>query len=394
MGRRPSLSLSARRRSTLSTRRLAVYLLIIPFFLVIAWLGGPKAGWATTVPSSAQQTIPTRTPGPPAPQTIALFVTLQRPNSPPPHPAWSVPVVFALYPPGSTGAPAYQWDLPLDSSGHWSGSLTLSAGSYDVRVKNLHTLRNVKRNVLIDGSATINMGTLLEGDADGDNRVRASDFTLLRAAYFTQDGDPGFDPRTDFDEDNRIRSSDFALLRSNYFATGDIEVGTARAAAASPDGLVALALEPALLTVQPGEVFTVTLMAHAGDQPVVALDADIRFPPDALRVVGADGQPAMQIEPLGVMAPVINSADNSAGRILYGAGISSDVSPLTGDVMVARLHFRALRTAPRLSVNIVDGTVSDPTGKFVTGPLSGTQVTVAPSNGIRFVYMPLILRSK
>jgi len=321
-------------------------------------------------------------------------VNLQRPNSPPPHSAWSVPVVFSLYPPGSTGAPAYQWNLALDTSGRWSGSLTLSAGSYDVRVKNLHTLRNVKRNVLIDGSATINMGTLLEGDADGDNRVRASDFALLRAAYFTQEGDLGFDPRTDFDEDNRVRSSDFALLRSNYFASGDIEVGTSRAAAAAPDGVVALALEPALLTVQSGEVFTVTLTAHAGDQPFVAFDADIRFPPDALQLVGLDGQPATHIEPLGVMAPLINAADNSAGRILYGAGVPNDAPPLTGDVTVARLHFRALRTAPRLSVNCLDGTVSDPTGKWVTGPLSGTQVTVVPASGIRFVFMPLILRSK
>lgn len=378
----------------MSTRRLAVYLLIIPFFLVIAWLGGPKASWATALHSSAQQSIPTPTPGSGTQLAVTLSVDLQRPNSPAPHASWSVPVVFALYPPGSTGAPAYQWDLTLDTNGRWSGLLTLAAGSYDLRVKNLHTLRNVKRNVLIDGSAAINMGTLLEGDADGDNRVRASDFALLRAAYFTQEGDLSFDPRTDFDEDNRVRSSDFALLRSNYFASGDIEVGMARAAAAAPDGLVALALEPALLTVRPGEVFTVTLTAHAGDQPFVALDADIRFPPDALQVVGADGQPAMQIEPLGVLAAVINSADNSAGRILYGAGIPSDVSPLTGDVMVARLHFRALRAAPRLSVNIVDGTVSDPTGMWVTGPLSGTQVTIAPSNRIRFVYMPLILRAK
>jgi hypothetical protein len=378
----------------LGIRRLSIYLLIVLLFLAAAWLGGPQASWATPLHSSAQQTVPTPTPEPGVSQAITLSVNLQRPNSPPPHPSWSVPVTFTLHSPGSTGVAAYQWNLSLDTSGHWSGSLTLPSGSYDVRVKNMHTLRNVKRNVVIDGSANINMGTLLEGDADGDNRVRAADFTLLRAAYFTQEGDPGFDPRTDFDEDNRIRSSDFALLRSNYFATGDIEVGTARAAAALPEGVVALALEPPSLTVLSGEVFTITLMAHAGDQPFVGLDADIRFPPDALQVVGTDGQPATQIEPSGTLTVLSNSANNVTGRILYGAGVASDVPPLTGDVTVARLHFRALRTAPRLSVAMVDGTVSDPTGLFVTGQLSGAQVTVAPANDFRFIYIPVILRSK
>ncbi len=366
----------------MKNRRPIIYLFVGLALLTIAWFGGQIPTWATPAQSNGQQgiSVPTATPRP-SPQPVVLTVNLQRPNSPPPHASWAVPVHLALYPPGASGAASYEWDLSLDNSGRLAATLVLSAGRYDIRLKNLHTLRNVKRNVLLDGTSVIDMGTLREGDADGDNRVRASDFALLRAAYFTQAGDSAFDARADFDEDRRIRSSDFALLRGNYFATGDIEVAMARAAAAWPDGAVALALEPAALTVQSGEVFTVTLTAHAGDQPFVALDADMRFPPAALQLVGPNGQPATLIEPLGEMSELINTADNSAGRILYGAGVPYGASPLVGDVALARLHFRVLRSACSLSVKIVDGTVADPTGLFVTGPLSGTQVKAVPSNG-------------
>lgn len=371
--------------------RFVVYLLFSALLLFVALLGVETASWVTPSQSHAEFTVPTPTP---STVEIALKVTLQRPNAPPPNPSWAVPVHLAFYPPGDPNTISGEWDLVLNDSGQWPGGLAVAPGTYDVRVKNLHTLRNVKRKVVVSSAVTIDMGTLREGDADGDNRVRSADFALLRAAYFTTAGSPGFDPRTDFDEDKRIRSSDFALLRSNYFETGDIEVGAVSAvvAARASDGLVAVALEPSTLQTAPGEVITLTLMAHAGAQPFVSIDADIRFPADVLQVVGDDGQPATQIEPLGSLAVLVNSVDNNIGRVIYGAGEFGD--PLSGDVAIARIHFRALRAAAQANVGIVDGSVSDSAGKFITGALSGSQVAVVPPGGFQYRYLPLILSPK
>ncbi len=195
------------------------YILIAGLLLVLAAARPSGMSWAMSASSPRQQTVP------PGPIQITLKVNLQRPNTPPPHPSWAVPVHLAFYPTDDPNTVRHEWDLTLDASGQWSGALALTKGTYDVRVKGLHTLRNVRRALAVFGPVTIDMGTLVEGDADGDNRVRASDFALLRAAYFTSEGAPGFDPRVDFDEDNRIRSSDFALLRASYFSSGDIEVG-------------------------------------------------------------------------------------------------------------------------------------------------------------------------
>jgi predicted nucleic acid-binding Zn-ribbon protein len=363
--------------------------------LTSAWLAGQTSSWATPPQSTVRQTVPTRTPVP-APQPVNLAVNLQRPNASPPHPSWAVPVHLALSRPGSTGPASYEWDLSLDANGRVATIQVMSAGVYDVRLKNLHTLRNVKRSVLLNGTSVIDMGTLLEGDADSDNRVRAADFALLRTAYFTELSDPGFDGRTDFDEDGRIRSSDFALLRSNYFATGDIEVTGAlsRAAAVAPAGTVALALEPSSVQVKSGGVFDLTLMAHANEQPFVAMDCDIRFPPKILQVIDADGQPVTHIEPLGTLTILVNSVNNTTGRILYGAGVSHEEPPLTGDVALARARFRAAQVNATAGVALIDCSVSDSTGRFVTGPLSGSQVTIEPAPVPKYLYLPLVLRTK
>ena len=160
--------------------------------------------------------------GPVQPIPIALSVTLQRPNAPPPHPSWAVPVRFVLYPIGDPDTVCHEWGLTLDESGRWSGSLAMVPGLYDVRIKNVHTLRNVQRNADFSRPMIINMGELHEGDANDDNRIRITDFGILRNAYFTNEGDLGFDPRADFDENGCIDARDFDLLRANYFLSGDM----------------------------------------------------------------------------------------------------------------------------------------------------------------------------
>ncbi len=374
---------------TMANSRWLFRVLAVSLTVCLLTSGGGAAAGTPWLAEAPRVVCPTQTT--PLPMPVTLSVTLQRPNSPPPHAAWAVPVTFALYPPGDSVTICHQWNLLLDQNGQWSGWLDLFTGTYDARIRNLHTLRNVKRNVVIAGPVTINMGTLLEGDADADNRVRSSDYALLSAAYFTQEGAAGFDPRTDFDEDNRIRSSDYALLSSNYFLSGDITVPSVAAQAEfqRPRGTVDVALEPGFIQATVGVPFTLTLMAHAHDQPFVALDADIRFPPNLLQIIGADGQPATTIEPLPPMPAFFNRVDNVSGRILYAAGVLG--STVSGDIQVAQIRFLPLAPLTTLQVILADVTVADQTGKFVTGSLTSAQVSIQPVGGFRHLYLPMLL---
>jgi hypothetical protein len=234
---------------------VVILLLVFGVLLLRVGLGGV---WATPDQDRRRQTLPTDTPSSPPPgcptgpellpRTFTITVDLQRPDAPPPDPSWAVPVHLSLHPSGDAGTVCYQWDLPLDQNGIWSGELEVYTGLYDVRLKNVHTLRNVRRGVEISTTNIIDLGTLLEGDASGDNYVKGDDFSILRTAYFKQEGQAGFDSRADFDEDGWVKGSDFSLLRTNYWKRGDVIVGAAGAKHAATATSFARILRPLRVT--------------------------------------------------------------------------------------------------------------------------------------------------
>ncbi len=154
------------------------------------------------VPSSS----PTPTPGG---CTLTGSVALQgRPQAP--HPSWSVPLTVTI---GTTS-----YSVMTDQRGNF-GLSGLTPGTYNITVKNRHTLRNQKSGVtLVVGVNTVNFGTLLEGDANDDNYVNISDFSLLRLGFA-----PRYDERVDFNQDGIVNISDFSLLAVNFGRHGNIE---------------------------------------------------------------------------------------------------------------------------------------------------------------------------
>jgi len=150
---------------------------------------------------------------------IVGTVTLQgRPTSP--HPAWITILQLSLYEPGST-TPRYAYQATTDQSGRFDAS-NIPPGNYDVRIKGSHTLANIKRNITLQpGLNTIDFGTLLEGDANDDNAVTILDYSILRTAYGTVRGQPGYDERADFNQDGAITILDYSLLRMNYGCAGE-----------------------------------------------------------------------------------------------------------------------------------------------------------------------------
>jgi hypothetical protein len=59
-------------------------------------------------------------------------------------------------------------------------------------------------------------GNLCDADFDGDGAVSSLDFALLRSAYLTQPGDPGWSPAIDADGDGVVGALDFSRFRTAY----------------------------------------------------------------------------------------------------------------------------------------------------------------------------------
>jgi hypothetical protein len=84
---------------------------------------------------------------------------------------------------------------------------------------------NVKRNVAIaTPSTSINLGTLLEGNANNNDRINIQDFGLLATAYLKIKGAPGYNTKSDFDRNDIVNIFDFGLLATNYLKIAPIEV--------------------------------------------------------------------------------------------------------------------------------------------------------------------------
>jgi len=328
----------------------------------------------------------------PVPLSITISVTLQRPNAPPPDPSWAVPVYFSLYPPGDPNTLCYGWDLTLDQNGSVSEFLTLIPWVYDARLKNMHTLRNVRYNVTITGAMTIDMGTLLEGDASDDNWVKGDDFSILRTSYFKQEGQPGFDDRADFDEDGWVKGSDFSLLRTNYWLHGDIPVTTSRAASAqnpASEGVI-ISVVPGSSTVRLGQIFTVTIQVQAGTQQVDVVDADMTFPAGALVVVDAGGEPTNRVIPGPALAlELYNQVDNAAGTLTYSAGAAFGSTPPSGTFTLAMIRFRAQQMVTNGPLHFTEITGAYFEGGNVLDARVDGMVTVA---GYR-ILLPVIFKS-
>lgn len=104
--------------------------------------------------------------------------------------------------------------------------LVAPPGVYHVETEGPSTLVNRKEDVdLIAAPATIDMDTLLSGNANGDSIINILDFGSLAASFREAIGDPGFDPRADFDDNGIVNIFDFGLLAKNFRATSPVVIG-------------------------------------------------------------------------------------------------------------------------------------------------------------------------
>jgi hypothetical protein len=70
---------------------------------------------------------------------------------------------------------------------------------------------------LVQGETSeVDFGSLPEGDANDDNYVNISDFSILSGGFY-----PEYDSRSDFNEDGVVNIADFSLLASSFNQRGD-----------------------------------------------------------------------------------------------------------------------------------------------------------------------------
>ncbi|MFC2060773.1 hypothetical protein ACFLTZ_06815 [Chloroflexota bacterium] len=145
-----------------------------------------------------------------------------------PDSGWTVPATARFFAPGANvltdnaSSEFHFLTTRLDTEA--TGNLTgIMPGTYDITVVSEHTLMNVRRGVMVTASPTsVDMGILLEGNADSDIIIDIHDFGILAASFMRLAGDANFDPRADFDRNGIINTSDFGLLAVNFLKTSPI----------------------------------------------------------------------------------------------------------------------------------------------------------------------------
>ena len=95
------------------------------------------------------------------------------------------------------------------------------AGTYTLGVKGAKWLRRDTALDTTGGNVSGLSVSLLGGDLNGDNTVSAQDLGLLRQAYGTSAGQPGYNALADLTCDGQVSAQDLGILRSNYGKNGD-----------------------------------------------------------------------------------------------------------------------------------------------------------------------------
>jgi hypothetical protein len=159
---------------------------------------------------------------------IFVSVGLQGANRP--DSAWAIPLTVEFFSLGAdiwTAEPVYRFTSTATKTSNKAAILcpSILAGNYDVTAVSPHTLLNIKKNVSITASTTeLSLGTLLEGNANNDDRIDIDDFSLFVGSYGSIEGDSEYGANTDFDGCGSVDIADFSLLSGNYSKISPIEI--------------------------------------------------------------------------------------------------------------------------------------------------------------------------
>ena len=338
----------------------------IPRF--VSYVPGPSAvtpcvptpaGTPTDTPTPTVTPTPTATstPFPSGPGVVNGHVAYQG-HGTPPTPWWQQPLHLTVHLPGDP-APAYSFWPVTDASGNFSVT-GVYTGTYDVYVRDEHSLRNLRRNVYLDASSPpLDMGLLLEGDCNTDGSVNIHDFSILSASYRKSLGEPGYDYRADLNDDDTVGIHDFSLLSANYRRSGDNVLSVAPKSGgwdlapasflepprASSPGAAALAdmvvrFSPTSSSASRGQNLVVYVLVDANGNTYNAVEALIHYNPAYFNVSAGDVERGTAFSQWLPPTP-------AAGGGLIDVGTGGSSTPITSNgVRYAKITLHVRNDAP------------------------------------------------
>lgn len=161
---------------------------------------------------------------------VSISVTLQGEGRP--DAGWSIPLTVQFFPAGAnvlSDVPINEFKLTTTRSAGGDTAVCQATGitprTYEIAVFGESTLMNVKRGVVVSPPNTsVDLGTLLEGNANQDNAIDLDDCAILSAAWLASKEQPQYDFRTDFDRNGLINAADLSLLAANWLRSSPIEI--------------------------------------------------------------------------------------------------------------------------------------------------------------------------
>jgi hypothetical protein len=185
-------------------RRQPILALSLALFAlaVVAWQWAPE--------SDDRSISPLATATPTSDVSLHLSVDLEgRPL--PPAPAWETELELIL---DKRSTSEIRHVILTDELGTLQME-GLSPGLYDIRIRGINTLTNVRESILLNSGANpIHMGLLRAGDLNSDGRIDIVDFSQFRLLFGQTDS------RGDLNNSGLIDILDFSLLRRNFGKQG------------------------------------------------------------------------------------------------------------------------------------------------------------------------------
>ncbi len=161
---------------------------------------------------------------------VSISAALQGDNRP--DAEWAIPLAVKFFTPGADvfgDTPVYEFNLTTTKSADGNMAACevtdIAPGTYDVTAQSDYTLMNIRKNVTIsDPNTSVDMGTLLEGNASLDNRIDLDDFAIFSMSWLSSEPQVEYDARADFDHNNLIDITDLCILATNWLSSSPVEI--------------------------------------------------------------------------------------------------------------------------------------------------------------------------
>jgi hypothetical protein len=168
--------------------------------------------------------------GPVGSVSVLISVALQGNSRP--ETGWAVPLTVRFFAPGAdilNGTPTYEFNLTTAKSTNGNTTVCeatgVATGTYDIAAIGETTLMNVKRSVVVSSPDTlVDLGTLLEGNANQDNIINLYDLVFLSLNWLASRTNVEYDARADFDRNGFINAADLYLLAINWLKCSPVAI--------------------------------------------------------------------------------------------------------------------------------------------------------------------------